>query len=329
MLLGPNDSLKYRLVGAGAVLLLGLGHGVHDLLEGHPSVPSFLPGVSLAFSVAALSLGHAVAQRRGWSQRKAVGLAIVVSMLFGLATVALHSRPAEAPAWKVGYWVVIVGMGFLGFWLLTFYFPAQVNEARTRALSAESESRRAELARLRSNLHPHFLLNTLNAVAGLLVSEPRQARQLVIVLGDLLRDSLEDGAGMEPLGREVEWLRRYAEIFEIRYRDVIRFEWDLSADSLTVPIPRLLLQPLLENAIEHGALRRAGGGTVTVSSRTTDHTIHIVVTDDGPGMATEQPSGLGLRLVRDRLQLAYPSAKMAMDASCAGTIVSLELPRVG
>jgi signal transduction histidine kinase len=325
---GREDPLRYRLLGAGAVLLLGLGHGVHDLLEGHAAGPAFLPSVSIALQVATLSLGHEVSQRRGWSQRKALGLAILVSLIFGYLSVSLHSRPAVVSVWKLGYWVLIVGISLLGFWLLMFYFPAQLSEARTRALAAEGERQKAELARLRSNFHPHFLLNTLNAVAGLLVSEPRQARQLVVALGDLLRDSLEDGEAMQPLGQEVEWLRRYAEIFEIRYRGAIHFRWDLPVDTLTMPIPRLLLQPLLENAIEHGALRRVGGGTVTVSSRASARTICVAVSDDGPGMSGAPPSGLGLRLVRDRLERAYPTATMSIESSSAGASVSFELPRV-
>jgi signal transduction histidine kinase len=324
---GPQDSLKYRLVGAGAVLLLGIGHIVRDLHEGASATLTFLSTASVAIQVATLSLGQGLARRRGWSRRTASGLNVLVSVAFGCVTVGLHSWGANIPPLHFLVVAIVVGLGVTGFWKLVFYYPEQLHDARTRALIAESEHRKAELARLRANLHPHFLLNTLNAVAGLLASEPRQARQLVVALGDLLRDSLVDDGEMRPLEQEAEWLRRYAEIFEIRHRGSIRFEWDLSADTLAMPIPHLLLQPLLENAIEHGALRRAGGGTVTLRSRRSDTTIvSITVSDDGPGMAFERPSGLGLRLVRDRLELAYPGAKMAIDSGSAGTSVSLELP---
>jgi LytS/YehU family sensor histidine kinase len=211
--------------------------------------------------------------------------------------------------------------------LLVFYFPTQLGRARMRALSAENEQRKAELARLRANLHPHFLLNTLNAVAGLLVAEPQQARQLVVALGELLRDSLEEEGAMRSLADEVEWLRRYAQIFEIRHAGAIQFQWDLDPASLSIALPRLLLQPLLENAIKHGALRKQGGGKVMLASRVADDGVNITVEDDGPGMAPDHPPGLGLRLVRDRLQLAYPDAALTIDRPSAGTRVSLHLPR--
>jgi sensor histidine kinase YesM len=172
------------------------------------------------------------------------------------------------------------------------------------------------------------LLNTLNAVAGLLTVEPRQARQLIVALGDLLRDALEDDGAMRSLEHEVEWLRRYAGIFEIRHRDAIRFEWDLAPETLATLLPRLLLQPLMENAIEHGALRHPHGGTVTLCSRIAGDVIRITVSDDGPGMKGTQTFGLGLRLVEDRLRLAYPRAAMVIETHETGTRVALDLPKV-
>lgn len=278
----------------------------------------------MALQLATLSAGQGLLQERGWSGRKSLALAVIISLAFGWLTVALHLRPVTDPVGGLGY--CLLSLGVLGFWFLVVYFPAQLSEARLRLLTAESQRREAELARLRANLHPHFLLNTLNAVAGLLGAEPRQARQLVGALGELLRDSLVEGDEMRSLHQEVEWLRRYAEIFEIRYRGVIRFEWEVSTNLSQLLLPRLLLQPLLENAIEHGALRRPGGGTVTVRCGALGNARRISVCDDGPGIASETSSGLGLRLVRERLQLAYPGAEMLIDSTPEGTCVSLELP---
>ncbi len=320
------DSLPYRLLGAGAVLLLGAGHAARDLHEGSPALLTFLSTAAIALQVAALSVGQAVARRRGWPRRTARWLAIVASVAFGCLGVSMHSWPPQS---RVPHSLVVgtvVGLLILGFWTLVLYVPGQLADARARALAAESEHRKAELARLRANLHPHFLLNTLNAISGLLTTEPREARQLVAALGDLLRDALVDDGELRPLEQEMEWLRRYAEIFEIRHRGAIRFEWDVAEETLAVRVPHLLLQPLVENAIEHGALRRPGGGTVKLRSRAVGHSTCIAVSDDGPGMGPERASGLGLRLVRDRLALAYPDARIAIDSGDGGTNVSLELP---
>jgi two-component sensor histidine kinase len=322
-----RTSLKYRLAGAGAVLFLGVAHGVHDVMHDAPVPGAFLPTVSIGLLIVILSFGQKLARRRRWSPAVSIAAAMLVSVVCGIPTVALHSHlPTTLKGAVIS--TLVAGFGVLLFWLLVFFVPGQLIEARTHAVTAESLRRQAELARLRASLHPHFLLNTLNAVAGLLVAEPRQARQLVIALGDLLRDSLEDEGAMRSLEQEVEWLRRYAEIFEIRHKGTIRFEWDLAPETLATPLPRLLLQPLLENAVEHGALQRPGGGTVALRSRRTGEAVRIVVSDDGPGMPSDRPSGLGLRLVQDRLRLAYPNARMEIDTGQAGTRVTLDVPKV-
>lgn len=317
----------YRLLGGAAVLLFGVAHGVHDSLGGDALVRSLLPTLALAVQVVLLTAGVDLAERRKWGVRLKATMAVLVSLACGVLIRPLHWRGVNDG--NTDWWVSLcLSLGMLALWLLMAYFPTQLSQARARALAAESQQRKAELERLRSNLHPHFLLNTLNAVAGLVTVEPHQARQLLIALGDLLRDALEDQNGSRSLTDEIAWLRRYAQIFEIRHAGTIRFEWDLAPDTGDVSVPRLLLQPLLENAIEHGALRRPDG-VVRISSRREPEALLIVVADNGPGMPAkgpEQHNGLGLRLVRDRLQLAYPDATMNLASSSDGTRVTLRLP---
>ncbi|HEX4351360.1 MAG TPA: histidine kinase, partial [Polyangiales bacterium] len=160
--------------------------------------------------------------------------------------------------------VVLYGLAsaqsHFGLWTLAFILPALLDDARVRALRAEkleAESAQlrtaTELARLRSNLEPHFLLNTLNAIAGLVTEEPREARRLLSALGDLLRDALRDEQEWQSLSAQIEWLKRYAQILEARHRGDLTFSWEIHAESEAKPLPRLLLQPLLENAVKHGA----------------------------------------------------------------------------
>jgi len=310
----------------GAVLVLGLAHGGHDALHGDPLLTAMLPTAGFVVQVALLSYGQTLAGRRGWSLASKAFAVVLVTFLGGTLTVALHVTRSESTAAMLAA-SASAGLGVSAFWLLVFYFPAQLGQARTRALAAENERRKAELARLRANLHPHFLLNTLNAVAGLLVAQPKLARQLLVALGDLLRDSLEEEGESRSLAEETRWLKRYAEILEIRHAGALCFEWDMAPDSLSLELPRLLVQPLLENAVKHGALRRPGGGTVTVRSRAAPLAVEIVVSDDGPGMSPDRPAGLGLRLVEDRLRLAHPDATLSIDTSSAGTSVTLRVPK--
>jgi hypothetical protein len=101
--------------------------------------------------------------------------------------------------------------------------PGVIRDANLRSLAADSIRREAELAQLRSSLEPHFLLNTLHTIAALTVDEPLVARRLLAALGDLLRDALESSPEIRPLEADIHWLRRYAEILEVRHRGSLRF----------------------------------------------------------------------------------------------------------
>jgi sensor histidine kinase YesM len=189
---------------------------------------------------------------------------------------------------------------------------------------------------LRSQLEPHFLLNTLNAIAGLVTQDPREARRLIGCLGDLLRDALRDPEEMQTLDQEIAWLRRYAEILESRHSGALRFQWEIAGEAGEVLLPRLLLQPLVENAVKHGALCRSGGGQVVVRARVVDSSdgrasrVVCTVEDNGPGMTDAAPrsGAFGLRAVRRRLELRYDDATLRLESSPSGTRSIVELPRV-
>ncbi len=216
-----------------------------------------------------------------------------------------------------------------GLWTLAFVLPMALDDARVRALESEKLASAAELSRLRANLEPHFLLNTLNAIAGLVTEEPREARRLLAALGDLLRDALRDGGELEPLRTQVDWLRRYAEILEARHRGDLRFAWHIDPSALDVSLPRLLLQPLVENAVKHGSLQRSNGGQVTIEARRGPDRLTCIVSDDGPGLG-EGPirsGAFGVQSVRRRLQLRYgDTASLTLESTNPGTRATVELP---
>jgi sensor histidine kinase YesM len=234
---------------------------------------------------------------------------------------------------------LVVGMLHTGVWALAFVFPHVAEDARLRALEAdklklEAEQLKsaAELARLRSQLEPHFLLNTLNAIAGLITENPREARRLIACLGDLLRDSLHDADELQSLEDEVAWLRRYAEILESRHAGTLCFNWEIEPAARRAPVPRLLLQPLVENAVKHGALRRRAGGVVTVRASVDEaqgsKKIICTVEDNGPGLPNAEPrrGAFGLRSVRRRLELKFPDAVLRLESSSDGTRSIVEFP---
>ncbi len=250
----------------------------------------------------------------------------LVSMLFGALAVRLHDD-VELNHLRALLLAISIGLGVGGLWALVFRLPAVIRDAKLRTLAAESMRREAELAQLRSSLEPHFLLNTLHAVAALVVDEPIVARRLLAALGDLLRDALESSPEIRPLEADIQWLRRYAEILEVRHSGSLRFEWDIAPETTAVALPKLLLQPLIENAVKHGARCRDEGGVVVVRARFVDKALQLVVEDNGPGIPPGTKEGLGLRMVRERIRVAHPGATLALVSSSEGTRATIEIPR--
>jgi two-component system LytT family sensor kinase len=205
---------------------------------------------------------------------------------------------------------------------------------RTRQLHAsELEARLAKthLQVLKMQLQPHFLFNTLNAIAELVHTEPEAADQMITRLGRLLRLSLDHaGHQVVPLRQEIEFLRVYVEIEQVRFQDRLQIVWDISPDTLDAAVPTLLWQPVLENAIRHGVTPLAAGGRITISSRLVGDELVLEISDNGLGLPTGGPTreGVGLRNVRERMEQLYGvRAGFALTpAGGGGTIATLRLP---
>ncbi len=247
-------------------------------------------------------------------------------------TVSMVPLPPNAEPYGVGDVLRVgftMGLTYFALWALAFVLPVVVEDARVRALEADKLRTQAELAQLRSHLEPHFLLNTLNAIAGLVTEDPRQARRLLGNLGDLLRDSMAPGEEMQTLDEQIEWLRRYAQILETRHAGNLLFRWEIGDGTPRALLPRLLLQPLVENAVKHGALMRAGGGEITVRTELAGPKLVCTVEDNGPGVpnGATRPGAFGLLSVRRRLALRYSdAATLRLESSAGGARSVVELP---
>jgi signal transduction histidine kinase len=299
-------------------------------------VPSLiLWGIQMPVTVAAVAALHRKLEGRRTSPLVRLVLcialagAIGITFNVGVAAFAVH-HPMFRPRvdrmpnlWRSGVFGFVFGQLHCGLWALAFVFPSAVHESdRLRA--------EAEIAQLRAHLEPHFLLNALNAVSGLVTEDPKEARRLVGALGDLLRDAVNAREEQRPLREEIAWLERYARVLSARYPDTLTFEWDVQKEAEPALVPRLLLQPLVENAVRHGALKREHGGKVVVRVRAVGEgaqkRLECEVADDGPGMRDDSQEGFGLRSVRRRLELKHPGASLRVDSSSAGARCIAILP---
>ena len=218
----------------------------------------------------------------------------------------------------------------VGFWTLAYLYPLARDEAARRAARAAELRREAELARLRASLTPHFVRNALNVIAGLVTADPEEAQRLLRRLGDLLRElSLDEEH--HPLAREIDWLRAYTELLEARHPDALSFRFSVDPRAASASVPRLLLQPLVENAVLHGALSREGGGEVRILAEMLDDgtaaRLRLSIEDDGPGMREATREGaLGVRLVRDRISAQAARGSLRFESSPRGTRAVIDLP---
>lgn len=167
---------------------------------------------------------------------------------------------------------------------------------------------RARLRALQARIHPHFLFNTLNTIASLIRRQPDYAEQAVLDLADLLRSALTHRDSIT-LDEELELTRRYLAIESLRLGERLRVDWRLAPDlPLDLPIPALLLQPLVENAIYHGIQSLPEGGTLTIQVEKQTAALRITIANPRPNDRNE-PRQSGQRIaqdnIRQRLQLAY------------------------
>jgi hypothetical protein len=205
---------------------------------------------------------------------------------------------------------------------------------RTRHLHAsdlEARLARTHLQVLKMQLQPHFLFNTLNAIAELVHSDPDAADQMITRLGRLLRLSLDHASHqVVPLRQEADFLRVYMDIEQVRFQDRLLVVWDLAPDTLDAAVPTLLWQPVLENAIRHGVTPLAGRGRIVITSRRDAEDLVLEIRDNGrglpPGGAPRQ--GVGLRNIRERVEQLYgPRAQFVLSPAVGGgTAATLRLP---
>ena len=213
-----------------------------------------------------------------------------------------------------------------------FVMTRRLHEREQLAAELRTRLADARLEALQGQLRPHFLFNTLNGISTLIHTDPDAADRTVVQLGELLRASLERSGVQEiPLTEELSLLERYLAIMQTRFQDRLRVELAIDAGARSALVPHFILQPLVENALEHGIARRAGAGIVRVTAHAdpTTESLHLAVADDGPGNgASPGGDGVGLANTRLRLQQLYGSRQqLTMNRGPLGGVeVAIELP---
>jgi two-component system, LytTR family, sensor kinase len=233
----------------------------------------------------------------------------------------------------VAYWVVLsIQTAFRNYGRFQERAQAALR-SELRASQLETQVAQARLGALKAQLQPHFLFNTLNAIVVLVRQQKgQQAEETLARFSDLLRAVLADMDAQEvTLGRELEYLRLYLSIEQLRFSDRLRVEIDVDAEMLDAAVPHMGLQPIVENAIRHGVGPRASAGVIRIQTRRSGDFLHVIVRDDGPGFGAAKGAhglGLGLSNTRARLQQLYGAGAELRTESApeGGARVTMVLP---
>jgi two-component system LytT family sensor kinase len=207
------------------------------------------------------------------------------------------------------------------------------SESHRRALeSARFEAVLAEtrLKCLEARLEPHFLFNTLHAISALVYTKPASADRMISRLSSLLRLAFAlPQASCVSLQQESEYLLMYLEIEQMRFSDRLSVRWAIHPDTLDAEVPRMLLQPLVENAINHGLSQKNEPGTIEIAARREQNVLCLEIRDDGVGIQGSDPvrPGSSLAIIRERLQSLYGDAyNFDLDSRSVGLTVRVTVP---
>ena len=330
-----HRSPRFWLVYASAWLPYAVLYFLIFLSEGRSTVPDALADVlSNVGTAAVLGLGAlAATDRMRWPATRPVAffvaqaaLALAYSVAWWAAIALVFTlrmslaRGEWSPTYLSGYalpWQMFSGVmvyGAIAGIAYAVQAGGRLREQEARAARAETLRARAELQALRAQLNPHFLFNTLHSLMALVRHEPEQAEAALERFAGLLRYTLDAKRGEVddvPLAQEWAFVRDYLALERIRLGERLRVVEDVDPDALDCPVPAFTLQPLVENAIRHAVAPRARGATVTIALARAGDALELRVEDDGPGAdpaAVAEAAGLGLRVVRQRLETRYGGA---------------------
>jgi two-component system LytT family sensor kinase len=191
----------------------------------------------------------------------------------------------------------------------------------------------ARLTALQRQINPHFLFNTLNSVASLIRSNPEQARMVVYKLSAILRSLLRKHDNLSPLREELSFIDDYLGIEMVRFGSKLRFIKEIDPATLDRLVPSMLLQPIIENSIRHGLSTKVDGGLIRLRSQLTEGRLHVLIEDDGVGIAEDKlatlfDQGIGVSNVNERLKVLFGNDyRMWIDSKPGeGTRTGIEVP---
>ena len=214
---------------------------------------------------------------------------------------------------------------------LLYYQSFRASELAQSSLKAQLAQ--AQLRALKMQLHPHFLFNTLHSISSLVLEDPPKANSMIARLGDFLRLTIDNSdQQLVTLKEETEFLRCYLDIEQVRFGDRLTVTFELEPQTLSAQVPHLILQPVVENAIQHAIAPRSTRGHINIEAKRLNSLLRVAISDNGPGISSNAnlpwKQGVGLTNVRTRLQQIYgPDFRFElMNTKGGGVTAFMEIP---
>jgi len=204
--------------------------------------------------------------------------------------------------------LIIASLIVIGAHALLYYDDFRASELQQSSL--KTELAQAQLRALKMQVHPHFLFNTLHSISSLVLEDPSKANSMIARLGDFLRLTVENSEQqLVTLKEETEFLRCYLDIEQVRFGDRLTVAFELEPQTLSAQVPHLILQPIVENAIQHAIAPRAAQGHINIEAKRLHSLLRVAISDNGPGLTSNASlpgkKCVGLNNVRTRLQQIY------------------------
>jgi sensor histidine kinase YesM len=232
---------------------------------------------------------------------------LIANLLLGRDITRMLGSPAWLGVIAINAMIISLILGVIYFWReKTLVAEMRIAAERERLAETERAATLANLRALQAQIEPHFLFNTLANVVGLIHPQPDTAKLMLEKFIAYLRASLAvSRESVTTLGAEFALLRDFLAILQIRMGDRLMVNVDLPAELASTPLPPMLLQPLVENAIKHGLEPKVEGGTLALRARSIDGGVRIEIADTGAGFSGAQSNGIGLKNVRERIEKIY------------------------
>ena len=358
MLKKHHQEPLWAQLAVGAALALPIGFVmmlINGLLTGRVGDPGWwdaslvfnlLICLAVAYSMLAITRGvewllpaasiARISEAADWRSALIINAIAVTSVVSGTALVfSLDGWLYDWDVWGIFMSASVAKTKFLAFVMVVaaanwFWWRLRVKQDRLLHQAVE-----AQLRLMQGQIEPHFLFNTLANVQSLMGRDMPRAKLMLETFTDYLRASLVQLRHTDStLVAELAMVRSYLTLMQIRMEERLRFEIDASDDALAAALPPLLLQPLVENAIEHGLEPKIEGGSIRISAQVVDDRLHICVIDDGLGLASNEAqrprkrgNGMALPNIRERLRTRYgDEAALTLTQQTAGIQASLTIP---